>query len=209
MNQHKSQQTEGMEDLTFSGEPCKPLAPAKGEAPFKDSWEAEAYALGNLLIKLNHVTAKEWMDLMAESIQEAQSFGDPDTGETYYHHWCRSLEKFCFQTGLIQPTQHREILELWKRAISNTPHGVPLVIENADLAPAHQDEPHEADVHSHTTTAEPEFNAQSHDKEYSHERQVHSHERPLHPPATYYAPISTQILKSPSVKIKSSSVENG
>jgi hypothetical protein len=181
--------------LTFSRELCKPLSRPKGEAPFKDSWEAEAYALGNLLVKLNHVTAKEWMDLMAESIQEAQRFGDPDSGETYYNHWCRSLEKFCFKAGLSQPSQHREILELWKRAISNTPHGVPLVIENAFLTSEQRDEPHAHSDHSHASPAKPECNTPSHSHGHSHE---HSHERPPTPPATYYAPIAKQILNSTS-----------
>ncbi|MEB3333920.1 MAG: hypothetical protein VKP70_02935 [Cyanobacteriota bacterium] len=171
---------------SFKHEPFKPLLRAKGEAPFRDSWEAEAYALGNLLVKLNYITAKEWMELMAESIREAQDLGDPDTGETYYHHWCRSLEKYCFNTRLIDPEQHLKRLKLWRSAIINTPHGVPLCIENADLHALNEFHAGEHDV-GHETTSQ----SASPDDEGHH----HSHERPPVPPNTYYAPIVTQILK--------------
>lgn len=185
MTDKAEQQTPEHDQLTFQDEPCKPLLRPKGEAPFHDSWEAEAYALGNLLVKLNHVTPKEWMELMAESIQEAQSFGDPDTGESYYQHWCRSLEKYCFKTGLSHPSDHREILALWKQAINNTPHGVPLKLENAFLSsPDHADDQHHHH-HSHATPSTPSECAPH----------VHSHERPPVPPATYYEPIARQILK--------------
>jgi nitrile hydratase accessory protein len=189
MNYQAEQRASESDRLLFSNEPCKPLLRRKGEPPFNDSWEAEAYALGNLLVKLNHVTPKEWMDLMAESIQEAQSFGDPDTGETYYQHWCRSLEKFCFETGLSHPSDHREILDLWKRAISNTPHGVPLSIENAFLSSKDHDGVHQHHGHGYASqSATPDCAPH-----------VHSHERPPVPPATYYEPIAKQILKSPSI----------
>ncbi|MEB3318314.1 MAG: hypothetical protein VKO39_09285 [Cyanobacteriota bacterium] len=163
-----------LESSLFSQEPCQPLLRPKGEAPFQDSWEAEAYALGNLLVKLNHVTAKEWMDLLADSIQEAQRFGDPDTGETYYHHWCRSLEKFCFQAGLSSPSQYREILGLWSQAIKNTPHGVPLTLDNAFLPSEHQ-------THSHHPAGD-EQPPSSQSIRSDFDGHVHSHARPETPP---------------------------
>lgn len=158
----------------FETEPIQPLQRSTGEAPFKDSWEAEAYAIGNLLVKLGKVSARHWMELMAESIREAQSYGDPDTGETYYNHWCRSLEKYCFQAGLTTPADHAQILALWREAVARTPHGVPLVIENASRC-------HEGG-HTH-----------GHHHDHGH---THSHERAATPPATYYEPIKTQIIRS-------------
>lgn len=187
----QAEQTDSQADrLRFQNEPCKPLLRRKGEPLFNDSWEAEAYALGNLLVKLNHITPKEWMDLMAESIQEAQRFGDPDTGDTYYQHWCRSLEKFCFQTCLTNPSDHREFLDLWKRAISNTPHGVPLTIKNAFLSSKDQNNNDHHHGHSHDSQSATSDSIP----------QVHSHERLPFPPSTYYEPIAKQTLKSPSIR---------
>lgn len=203
-----------MDQANFSDEPCQPIYRGQGEAPFNDSWEAEAYAMGNLLVKLNHLSPKEWMDLMAESIKEAQNHGDPDTGDTYYNHWCRSIEKFCFLSGLSDPDQHRNKLDLWKKAINNTPHGVPLAIENAflDRQAHHHDcdgHPHDGlEVHHHDDL-EDHHDSQSHHQHSHHEHthhqpanhshtleQHHSHERPATPPETYYAPIAVQRLKS-------------
>ncbi|MFM7170232.1 MAG: hypothetical protein ACKOYH_05155 [Cyanobium sp.] len=152
----------------FEGEPIQPLLRSSGETPFKDSWEAEAYAIGNLLVKLGQISGREWMTLMAESIQEAQAHGDPDTGKTYYNHWCRSIEKYCFAAGLTTPADHGEILLLWREAVAKTPHGVPLVIENAHRC--QEQDHHHGDGHSH------------------------SHERSASPPATYDEPIITQIV---------------
>jgi hypothetical protein len=141
--------------------------------------------LGNLLVKLNHVTPKEWMDLMGESIQEAQAFGDPDTGEIYYQHWCRSLEKFCFKSGLSDPLQHQELLKLWRAAIINTPHGVPLTIDNAVVIPSKPVHPH---VHA------PAHGQSIHSANLDHDEHLHSHDRPSVPPPTYYELIAIQIL---------------
>jgi nitrile hydratase accessory protein len=176
-DKHVSPDSDGPD---FADELCKPIFRAQGEAPFNDSWEAEAYAMGNLLVKLNHLTSKEWMSLMAESIKEAQNHGDPDTGETYYHHWCRSIEKFCFRTGISDPDQHKEILDLWKKAVINTPHGVPLVLENAFL------EDHSQDDLPHSIEHPDKYNSfPSHTIEHHH-----SHERPDPPqrPITSQSP---------------------
>ena len=35
----------------------------------------------------------EWSAMLGEEIKKAQAAGDPDTGETYYHHWLATLER--------------------------------------------------------------------------------------------------------------------
>lgn len=195
MNSQASPQPAEDDLLLFTNEPCQPFPRKRGEAPFNDSWEAEAYALGNLLVKLGHVSAQEWMDLLAESIWDAQANGDPDTGETYYHHWCRSLEQFCFQAGLSTPGQHRENVLRWRQAILNTPHGVPLTIENAARPPLHQDQHHDSADHG------PLHAANAHGEHHGH-----SHERPAIPPKTYEEPIAIQTLNSSVEPVNGSSV---
>ncbi|MBM5816549.1 MAG: nitrile hydratase subunit beta [Cyanobacteria bacterium K_Offshore_surface_m2_239] len=190
-----SSSASAVDRLSFAEEPCQPLLRSDGESPFQDSWEAEAYALGNLLVKLNHLSATDWMNLMAESIREAQSLGDPDTGETYYQHWCRSLEQFCFRSGLSNPEEHRQTLELWRRAIANTPHGVPLAIENAfldhkeDAGPDHRHGNH-SPLHPSPLDHVP--------LPSSHLHSLHHHTRPATPPISYYEPMATQILQPSS-----------
>lgn len=117
------------------------------------------------------------MDLMASAIKEAQAFGDPDCGDTYYHHCCRALEQYCFESGFIDPTTLGNLISLWEEAIHRTPHGVALAIENAQLSEV---SPHHGDGH--------------HDTGHSHSHH-HSHHRPEQPPSTYYTPIAKQALQ--------------
>jgi nitrile hydratase accessory protein len=151
----------------------------RGEPVFQDSWEAEAYAMGNILVKQGVVSCRKWMDLMTEAIRKAQLAGDPDAGDTYYLHWCDALETLCFQMGLISRESYQELLDLWAQAIANTPHGVALAIENA--ASGSQGGPHD---HAH-----------SHDHGHSH---AHGHGSD-HPPTHYWTPIHvTQLNPNPS-----------
>ena len=43
---------------------------------------------------------KEWAATLGEEIKKAQAAGDPDTGETYYHHWLAALERLVAAKGL-------------------------------------------------------------------------------------------------------------
>jgi nitrile hydratase accessory protein len=159
-------------------EALRPLPRKRGEPVFQDSWEAEAYAIGNILVKQGIVTCSGWMDLMGSAIRKAQAQGDPDTGETYYNHWCSALESLCFQQSLIEPDKYQDLLRLWGQAIANTPHGVALSLENVDLTVAGDvgDDAHtHDDTHTHT-----------HTHTHSHS---HSHSDCSQPPQHYWTPI--------------------
>jgi len=137
------------------GEPLPPLPHKRGEPVFRDSWEAEAYAIGS-----------------------AQAAGDPDGGDTYYQHWCAALEAYCQQQGWVSPEEYQQLLALWAQAIANTPHGVPLALENALASDADH----------------------GHDHPHGHDH-GHHHHHPApgrEPPAHYWMPIHRQRLKPPS-----------
>jgi len=38
--------------------------------------------------------------MLGEEIKKAQAGGDPDTGDTYYHHWLATLERIVAAKGL-------------------------------------------------------------------------------------------------------------
>jgi nitrile hydratase accessory protein len=120
-------------EAVMHDQPLQPLPNKRGEPVFKDSWEAEAYAMGNILVKEGLVSRKQWMDEMAEAICQAHAAGDSDQGDTYYSHWCTALESLCFDLGFVSPEEYQHLLHLWGQAIANTPHGVALAIENAGL----------------------------------------------------------------------------
>lgn len=146
---HLTQSLKSMHLETLQQEPIPPLIKDNGEPIFRDSWEAEAFALGNLLVKQGFLTCSEWVDLFSQEIKAAQAQGDPDRGDTYFSHWCSTLERICVERGLTDWDTYEKQVELWRQAVLNTPHGVPLAIENAYQATAEGQQPHGHDHHGH------------------------------------------------------------
>jgi nitrile hydratase accessory protein len=120
-----------MDLRTLQQEPIPPLIKDNGDPVFRDSWEAEAFALGNLLLKQGFFSCSEWVEIFSQEIKAAQAQGDPDRGDTYFSHWCSALERICVERGLTDWEAYHSRLELWHQAVLNTPHGVPLVLDNA------------------------------------------------------------------------------
>lgn len=135
-----------LEDLTQ--EPIPPLLKDDGQPIFKDSWEAEAFAIGNLLIKQGFLSCSEWVEIFSQEIKNAQAKGDRDRGDTYYSHWLNALERLCMERGLTDWETYQKQLELWHKAVLNTPHGVPLAIENAYRE--REDDHNHSHHHDHT-----------------------------------------------------------
>ncbi len=89
------------------------------------------------------------MAIFSQEIKAAQAQGDPDRGDTYFSHWCSTLERICVERGLTDWHTYAKQVQLWHQAVINTPHGVPLAIENANLAPQNLAEGQEAHGHDH------------------------------------------------------------
>ena len=172
-------------ESTIQQEPLPPLLHKQGGPVFANSWEAEAYAIGNILVKQGVVSCKEWMDRMAEAIREAQQAGDADTGETYYLHWCRALEGLCIERGMISKEAYQELLDRWQLAIANTPHGVALSLENAEAKP--QAQAHHTHDHQH----------HQHHQHHDHAHAWHEHGPSEPPPEHFWKPIHVTELKPP------------
>ena len=67
---------------------------------FRSPWEAEAFALAVSLNERGLFTWKEWAETLGDEIKKAQAAGDPDTGDTYYHHWLATLERIVAAKGI-------------------------------------------------------------------------------------------------------------
>ena len=104
---------------------------------FKAPWEAAAFALAVRLSQEGHFTWAEWTESLTEEITEAQRQGDPDLGNTYYHHWASALERLCAEKGLVGRPEMDRRKEEWRRAYLNTPHGKPI-----ELAASFRPTPH-------------------------------------------------------------------
>jgi len=109
--------------------------PRDGDAPvFRAPWEAEAFALAVSLNARGLFTWKEWAAMLGEEIKKAQAAGDPDTGETYYHHWLAALERIVAAKGLADPQALTRTREAWAHACARTPHGTPIELTPRDFA---------------------------------------------------------------------------
>ena len=108
--------------------------PRNGEEPvFREPWEAEAFALAVSLNERGLFTWKEWAATLGEEIKKAKAAGDPDTGETYYHHWLATLERIVAAKGLADAGTLARTRDAWRRAFERTPHGTPIELRPSDF----------------------------------------------------------------------------
>jgi nitrile hydratase accessory protein len=108
--------------------------PRNAEGPvFGAPWEAEAFALALSLNARGVFTWKDWAATLGEEIRKAQAAGDPDTGETYYHHWLATLERIVAAKGLADPDALGHTRDAWQRACERTPHGTPIELRAEDF----------------------------------------------------------------------------
>jgi nitrile hydratase accessory protein len=108
--------------------------PRNKEGPvFNAPWEAEAFALAVSLNERGVFTWAEWAQVLGDEIKKAQAAGDPDTGETYYHHWLATLERVLTQKGVTDPNQLARTRDAWEHACARTPHGAPIELRSDDF----------------------------------------------------------------------------
>jgi nitrile hydratase accessory protein len=98
---------------------------------FKEAWEAQAFGMALLLHERGIFTWKEWAAALADEIKAAQAAGDPDLGNTYYHHWLRALERLVVEKGVASAKALHDTAHAWEEAARATPHGRPIVLGNA------------------------------------------------------------------------------
>lgn len=108
--------------------------PRTSEGPvFRAPWEAEAFAIAVALNERGLFTWTEWAATLGDEIKKAQAAGDPDTGETYYHHWLNTLERIVAAKGLAEAPALARTKEAWGRAAARTPHGTPIELKPSDF----------------------------------------------------------------------------
>lgn len=97
-----------------------------GAPVFGAPWEAQAFAMAVRLHEAGHFTWPEWATRLAGAIKRAQAAGDPDRGDTYYHHWLAALEELVAEKGLVGGDELRRRKVEWDLAARATPHGKPI-----------------------------------------------------------------------------------
>ena len=100
---------------------------------FSEPWEAQAFAMALALHDKGLFTWREWAAKLAGEIRKAQAAGDPDSGETYYHHWLATLERMVAEKGVATAQALADYHDAWERAAHRTPHGTPIELGAEDF----------------------------------------------------------------------------
>lgn len=104
-----------------------PSIPRDDAGPvFAEPWQAKAFAIVLQLHERGLFTWNEWAETLSAVIKEAQAAGDPDTGDTYYQHWLKALERVIAAKGASSAKALSERRDAWDRAARATPHGQPI-----------------------------------------------------------------------------------
>jgi nitrile hydratase accessory protein len=111
-----------------------PGIPRDANGPvFRAPWEAHAFAMALALYQKGLFAWSEWSAMLGEEIKKAQAAGDPDTGETYYHHWLATLERMVAEKGATSAQSLAQHYQAWERAMHRTAHGKPIELRADDF----------------------------------------------------------------------------
>ncbi len=115
--------------LSADAEVLPGLPRDEGGPHFRDGWEAEVFAIALSLSEAGHFSWSEWSAALSVTIVDAQVGGDPDLGDTYYHHWLAALEGLCRSKGLVLGAEVDRRQQAWREAYERTPHGQAVNLE--------------------------------------------------------------------------------
>ncbi len=101
--------------------------------PFREPWEAHAFALAVKLHERGLFTWREWADALAEQIAVAKARGEADRGDTYHHHWLAALESLVATKGAVSLAELQRSAQAWDHAAERTPHGQPIELRPEDF----------------------------------------------------------------------------
>jgi nitrile hydratase accessory protein len=111
-----------------------PGMPRDEEGPvFAEPWHAQAFAMTLALFQRGLFSWPEWAEILGSEIKRAQAAGDPDLGDTYYHHWLAALERLVSERGIAPPSDLHRYRDAWSRAADRTPHGIPIELRPDDF----------------------------------------------------------------------------
>lgn len=108
----------------------------EGAPVFREPWEAHAFAMAVRLHERGLFTWSQWASALAAEITGAREAGDPDVGDTYYHHWLAALERLVADSGAASAAEQERTREAWRRAADRTPHGHPIELRTTDYPAA-------------------------------------------------------------------------
>ena len=105
-----------------------------GEPVFAEPWQAQAFAMALALHQRGLFSWPEWAEALSQQIAAAQTAGDADRGDTYYHHWLAALEALVAAKGASSASELARYRDAWDHAAERTPHGLPIALRPEDFS---------------------------------------------------------------------------
>ncbi len=112
-----------------SDDALKPLWSKDGEPIFDESWQAEALAIADNLVRQNMFSAAQWSAALGKFLKKAESESQPDNSLTYYNAVLAALEELVSNHSQVQVFDLINKRKDWEDAYLSTPHGKPVVLK--------------------------------------------------------------------------------
>lgn len=106
--------------------PDDPLKP-RDEA-FEEGWHAQTLALADTMVKAGYFSATDWAKTLGAALKDADTKGEPDTTQTYYHCAIGALEQLVAKGTPIDAHMLNARKQAWAQAYQSTLHGQPVVL---------------------------------------------------------------------------------
>lgn len=96
-----------------------------GPQSFDEPWQAQAYAMSQVLIESGQITPGDWAQTLGAAIKARLATGAEDTSQTYFEAVTDALT-----TALKMDEQEMEATaQEWRLAYETTPHGKPVNLD--------------------------------------------------------------------------------
>lgn len=90
--------------------------------PFEAPWQAQVFGLTVALNERGLFTWPDWTQALGAELRQ---------GEGYWEAWLAALEGVLAARGIALPAEVAALAQRWQDAAHATPHGQPIVLENA------------------------------------------------------------------------------
>ncbi|WP_024667933.1 MULTISPECIES: nitrile hydratase accessory protein [Pseudomonas syringae group] len=103
---------------------------------FDYPWQAAMFSLTVNLYKAGLFPWSQWVELFSNEIKRSPRRHDESINDAYYRQWAVAFEALLETLGLVTGKSVEETAQAWRLAYLNTPHGMPVLLQNADCSPA-------------------------------------------------------------------------
>ena len=113
---------------TLADSPHLPKSP-EGDPVFAEPWQAQAFAMTVRLYDQGVFSWEEWAKALSREVHRPRRAID---GADYFDCWVAALSSLLAGRGVASEAEQSALAERWARAAEATPHGRPILLENAD-----------------------------------------------------------------------------